>query len=70
MSELRKAHIDAVHIAGLRQAVQERDDEITKLKEKLEAVYDAGMWGIEHVAMANYAHRELEAKQKLREAAK
>ena len=36
--------------------------EIFDLEAKLEAVYDAAIWGIEHVGMANYASREREAK--------
>lgn len=41
---------------------------LAKLKEaeeKLQAVYDAGEWGIAHVGAANYAHREREAHEGL-----
>lgn len=41
---------------------------ITELEEKLEKVYEAGINGIGHVGMANYASREREAINKLEKA--
>ena len=38
---------------------------ISDLEKKLEKVYEAGDWGIGHVAQANYASREIEATAKL-----
>jgi hypothetical protein len=40
-------------------------ERIRQLEIKLEAVYNAGEWGIGHVAMANYQSREEEAIEKL-----
>lgn len=43
-------------------------NEIDRLRNKVDKVYDAGYWGIGHVAQANYASREMEATGKLEEA--
>ena len=51
--------IDAVDILNGR---------IEELETKLQAVYEAGMSGIEHVGAANYASRESEAKRRLQNA--
>lgn len=34
-------------------------------EKKLQAVYDAGEWGIAHVGAANYADREREANERI-----
>ena len=39
--------------------------QIKDLQERLESVYDAGLWGICHVGSANYIEREREAKDKI-----
>lgn len=41
---------------------------VKELETRLEAVYEAGTWGISHVAQANYPHREEEATEKLENA--
>ena len=41
---------------------------IADLESKLEKVFNAGLEGIGHVAMANYASREAEATEKLESA--
>jgi len=41
---------------------------IHELESRLEKVYDAGIWGIAHVSLANYRHRQVEAENKLNDA--
>lgn len=41
---------------------------LRETEEKLQAVYDAGEWGIAHVGAANYTHREREANERLQTA--
>jgi len=43
-------------------------NQIDRLSNKVDKVYDAGYWGIGHVGQANYASREIEATNKLDDA--
>jgi hypothetical protein len=53
------------------QAAKHFDDlnaEVVRLRDRLEAVYEAGCWGISHVGAANYASRESEANTRIQDA--
>jgi hypothetical protein len=39
-----------------------------RLLKKIDHLYETARWGIDHVGYANYAHRQQEAFQRLREA--
>ena len=41
---------------------------IKYLEAQVEALYDAGLWGIDYVGAANYDYREAEARQKVKQA--
>ena len=48
--------------------MNELKEEIAKLTEKLDNVYNAGLEGIQYVGIANYANREAAAIEKLDDA--
>ena len=48
-----------------RNSKEQMLNRITRLEERVEAVYNAGLEGIEYVGASNYSSREQEAKTKL-----
>lgn len=41
---------------------------VKELEKRLDAVYEAGKWGISYVGLANYAERQDDAEEKLENA--
>jgi hypothetical protein len=54
--------------AQLTAQLADKDAEVERLRDRLEAVYEAGCWGISHVGTANYASRESDANRRIQDA--
>ena len=52
----------------MRNSKESLLEKVKELEKRLDAVYEAGQWGISHVGAANYAHRCEEAEEKLENA--